>query len=91
MKLARQISDRAGEILESHPHFRGRSQWVKCRCANGCLYLNGALPSFYLKQLAQEMLRDIDGVDLIVNQIVVASPTGQVGHRGERQKKHKPR
>ena len=63
--------------LESHPHFRGRSQLIRMRYRNHCLYLSGKLPSYFLKQIAQEALRQLDGVDSIDNQIVVA------GHRME--------
>ena len=68
----------ARATLESHPHFRGRSQWVQIRYRDGRLSLGGRLPSFFLKQLAQEALRQLDGVETIENQIVVASPNGHL-------------
>lgn len=76
---ARKTETRAVEVLESHPHFKGRSRWVQARCSNGCLYLEGILPSYYLKQLAQEAVRKLAGIDRVVNQIKVASPVGEVG------------
>ncbi len=80
--VSRQIELRAAEALECHPCFRGRGRWIQCRCLNRCLQLSGKLPSFYLKQLVQEVLRDLDGVDCIDNRIVVASPVGEVDQQG---------
>ena len=39
---------------------------------SGVLHLRGAVRSFYLKQVAQELVVDIDGVRLVNNQINVA-------------------
>ncbi len=50
---------------------------MHCNCRNRCLRLEGCVPSFYLKQLAQEAVRDLKGIDRIENQIVVASPVGE--------------
>lgn len=76
--IERCIENEATELLDSHPHFRGRNQRVKVRCLNGYVFLSGNLPSYYLKQLAQEALRSLSGVSRIENQIVVASPSGEV-------------
>ena len=38
--------------------------------------LKGRLPSFYLKQVLQTLLRDIEGIKLIDNQVDVISSTG---------------
>ncbi len=40
------------------------------------LTLRGGVPSFYLKQLLQELLRGIEGVKSIVNDVDVVSATG---------------
>lgn len=68
-----EIEQRAIKSLESHPHFRGRNFWVQCSYSRPQLYLTGKVPSYYLKQLAQEAVRDVAGVDVVVNRIVVAS------------------
>ena len=57
--------------LKCHPQLQGKSRGVKCHVADGCLYLSGRLNSWYLKQMAQEAVRDLDGVDEIVNNIRV--------------------
>lgn len=76
--VAYEIEYRATRLLESHPNFQGRSQWIHCRYSNGLLNVSGKLPSFYLKQIAQEVLRELEGVDQIENRIVVASPVGEI-------------
>jgi len=43
---------------------------------NGVLTLRGQLPTFYLKQVLQTWLRDVDGVERIDNQVDVVSSTG---------------
>lgn len=44
--------------------------------SQGVLTLDGRLPSFYLKQVLQTVLRDLDGVTRIDNQVNVVSSTG---------------
>ena len=49
---------------------------------SGVLLLSGSLPSYYLKQLAQELVLDLEGVRQVNNQISVARPSsgGVVRH-----------
>jgi len=65
------IESRVVELLESHGHFRGKTQFIQCRVNEGCLRLDGCLPSYYLKQLAQEALRNFPGIEKIDNRIFV--------------------
>ena len=44
---------------------------LRCEYRDGVLVLEGRVMSFYHKQLAQEMMRDISGVDQIKNLISV--------------------
>lgn len=44
--------------------------------SQGVLTLEGRLPSFYLKQVLQTLLRDLDGVKRINNRVDVVSSTG---------------
>jgi hypothetical protein len=39
---------------------------------SGILHLRGSVPSYYLKQVAQELVVDLDGVRFVNNQIIVA-------------------
>ncbi len=63
--------------IRRHPHFKGRDRWIRVQCPGRRLLLSGRVPSFYLKQLAQEAVRGVNGVDRIINEIVVTSPTGE--------------
>lgn len=44
---------------------------VSCSCESGVLLLRGRVSSFYLKQVAQESVAQIEGVMQVVNEIVV--------------------
>jgi BON domain len=47
---------------------------VSCITSDDVAYLHGCLPSYYLKQLAQEIAAGIEGVRLVVNKIDVKAP-----------------
>ena len=55
---------------------------VSCDVRAGVARLQGRLPSFYLKQIAQELARNVAGVRVIINQIEVINVPGRppVGH-----------
>jgi osmotically-inducible protein OsmY len=48
---------------------------VSCIGSGEVVYLYGCLPSQYLKQIAQQMANDVEGVRLVVNRIEVISPS----------------
>jgi hypothetical protein len=73
---ARLAERRAAQLLARHPHFRGRAASIQCRCMGDSLYLDGKLPSYYGKQLAQEALRQLPVAKRIVNRIQVAGHGG---------------
>lgn len=62
--------------LESHPHFRGRMDTLSIAQRGKTVYLSGQLPTFYLKQLVQEIVRRLPGVHSLRNDINVVSPYG---------------
>lgn len=66
----------ARQQLESHPHFRGRTGGVQIELCGRTLVLSGRLPTFYLKQLVQEAIRRLPGVQHVRNEIDVVSPYG---------------
>ncbi len=61
----------AESLLARHAHFRGQIKPIRFRCMNRSLVVSGDVDSYYLKQLAQEALRGLEGVDRIDNRIVV--------------------
>jgi hypothetical protein len=65
------VEQNATRALDAHPHFRGRTKTVRIECRHDTLTITGRLPSFYLKQLLQETLRRVDGVDRIDNRVDV--------------------
>jgi hypothetical protein len=59
---------------------------VTWHCNDGHLTLRGCVPSFYLKQVLQELLHGIERVALITNSVDVVSSTGISSQRS-----HKPK
>lgn len=49
---------------------------VTCRFADGTLTLDGQVPTFYLKQILQTMLGDIEHVERISNEVRVVNSAG---------------
>ena len=66
----------AYDCLECHPHFRGRTFAIEVRYveSESVLHLEGSLPSFFLMQMLQSALRDLDGVAEIQNNVEVLNP-----------------
>ena len=56
-------------LLEQNPHLSTRT--LRCEAAEGHVVLRGTVRSYYQKQMAQEMLKTVDGVDTIENQLEV--------------------
>ena len=54
----------------SHTSLRG----IACKVERGVIVLEGHLSTFFQKQLAQEIVANIEGVVQVVNQIEVVSP-----------------
>lgn len=61
----------------------GKVTW---HCHDGHLRLRGCVPSFHLKQMLQELLRDIERVKLITNSVDVVSSTGVSSERSDEPK-----
>lgn len=80
--LQRLVNDAVGRTLAKCPYafvYR-RITW---RLHDGQLMLRGQVPSFHLKQMLQEYLRGIDGVERIVNDVEVDSAWGLSSMRKE--------
>jgi osmotically-inducible protein OsmY len=70
------LSTLARQHLEHHPHFRGRVNDVFIEHEGRSLTLTGRVPTFYLKQLVQEAVRHVPGVQQVRNLIDVVSSDG---------------
>jgi hypothetical protein len=73
---ARFIEQRAHEILSQHCHFRGRAVTFQYEYREEVLIVRGLVPSFYLKQVLQTALMELDGVAQIDNRVDVISSHG---------------
>ncbi len=66
----------ARKQLRQCDHFRCHCHSIDIEYQKGHLVLMGRLPSFYLKQVLQTILRGLPGVERIDNRVDVVSPTG---------------
>ena len=73
---ADEVVQRARALIEAQHHFVGRSQWFEFSYENDVLIVRGTVPTFYLKQIVQCVLKGLDGVRLIDNQVMVTAIEG---------------
>ena len=69
MAEAGPLADRVTNVLARNPHIAHRS--LRCEAADGRVVLRGVVRSYYQKQMAQETLKTVDGVNEIENQLEV--------------------
>jgi osmotically-inducible protein OsmY len=69
------IAAAAEALLRQSSYLELRS--VSCEFHQGMLTLRGRVPSYYLKQLAQALLRQVEGVCHLNNQLDVVAPPPQ--------------
>ncbi len=63
------LASRVAHALLSSPFIDCR--WLHCEVRDGVVVLRGTLPTYYQKQMAQEHIRDLEGVGQICNEIQV--------------------
>ncbi len=63
------LDDRVLTALERNPHVAGRN--LRFETDQGRVVLRGTVRSYYQKQMAQEAVRHVDGVDEIANELEV--------------------
>ena len=63
------VTESARERLRSSPYMPVRS--LACEFDRGVLRLRGRLSSFYQKQIAQQAVIGLSGVEEVVNEVVV--------------------
>lgn len=71
VESAPDVERRAWALINNHSHFRGRAKMFDFVYRDHVLTLRGCVPSFYLKQVLQTAIRDLDGVRLIDNHVEV--------------------
>jgi hypothetical protein len=67
----RGIEELALQCVRLHPRLYSVSDVLEFHKAGATLVVRGAVPTFYLKQLLQEALREIPGVARVDNQVDV--------------------
>lgn len=70
-KPQNRVVEAARRALEQNAYFRGRTQLIQMDEQKGVLCLRGRLPTFYLKQVLQTVLRNVEGVEQIDNRVDV--------------------
>ena len=70
------VADRARALLAQHPHFRGRSDAFEFECVGDVLVICGCVPTYYLKQLLQDALKQLPCIQRIDNRVDVFSYEG---------------
>jgi BON domain len=73
------IAELAESRLRSNSYLALKN--VSCEYQQGRMILHGCLPTYYLKQLAQEVVARVDGVGQIVNQISVLESVAACARR----------
>jgi osmotically-inducible protein OsmY len=64
------LEHRVFRALEDNPHLAGRR--LRFETHQGRVVLRGVVSSYYQKQMAQESLRRLEGIEAIENQLQVA-------------------
>ncbi|HVX64599.1 MAG TPA: BON domain-containing protein [Pirellulales bacterium] len=64
-----QLVERVSSVLEQNPHVPHRN--LRFEASEGQIVLRGIVRSYYQKQMAQEAVGGIDGVQTIENQLEV--------------------
>lgn len=67
------VADIARRILQASAYHEVRA--LTCEHHDGALILRGRVSSWYQKQLTQESVRRLPGIDLIVNAVEVLAPS----------------
>lgn len=79
----RNLIAHARHCLNEHTHFRGRMKTISIDGDGDRLVVTGQLPSFYLKQLLQSALMQVDGVGDVENHVDVINCDGLSSEKDE--------
>lgn len=64
-----ELLQRIDSAIQTSPHLSGHH--VFCQEESGIVVLHGRVRSFFQKQMAQEALRKLDGVEKVINELEV--------------------
>ena len=74
--LRSDLNRRARHALAPHSQLRASADGLSFELKDEVLVIRGCVPSFYLKQMLQTVLKDLDGVRQIDNQVEVVGANG---------------
>ena len=75
-KLSGDVLQRVRGKLSRSCHFTRHWREIDCDYREGILTLRGCVPTFYLKQVLQSILKDLPGVRRVDNRVDVVSAAG---------------
>jgi osmotically-inducible protein OsmY len=64
-----ELLHRVDSAIKGNPHLNGHQ--VFCQEESGIVVLHGRVKSFFQKQMAQEALKRLDGVERVINELEV--------------------
>ena len=64
-----ELLQRVDSAIKTSPHLSGHQ--VFCQEESGIVVLHGKVCSFFQKQMAQEALKRLDGVEKVINELEV--------------------
>ena len=65
--------------LQKNPYLDFTS--LTCETQGGCVVLRGVVPSYFEKQMAQESIRSIEGINEILNELEVLGRTLRIDEK----------
>ena len=74
-----EIEQRAHHLVDTHAHFHRRASRFEFQCTNDVLIVRGSVPTFYLKQVLQSVLQNMDGIRVVDNRVNVIASDGLSG------------
>ncbi len=64
------LAERVGSAIATNPYLSGRK--LRFEAQDGRVRLNGVVASYFQKQMAQEVIKRLDGVEQIENELEVS-------------------
>jgi osmotically-inducible protein OsmY len=63
------LTERVNSAIQTNPYLSGRT--LRFEAHDGRVTLNGVVASYFQKQMAQEVIKKVEGVEQIENQLEV--------------------
>ena len=74
-RVEESLEDRVGDVADISPYLTGSD--IEINTASSRVILHGVVASYYEKQMAQETLLRVDGVDSVENHLEVMRRRGR--------------